>query len=86
MVLLTHIIIALSSMLMTTLAYIAPSKAKLYGSAGLVALTLASGTYLVYSTHSNMLNSCISGLTYLSVVSIGLFAAQRKFAAERAYK
>jgi len=78
MLVLAHVIIALTSIFYTTYAYFTPSKAKLYTSYGLVALTLASGTYLVISTHSNMLSACATGLIYLGIVSSGLLLTHRK--------
>lgn len=78
MILVLHIIIALSSIAYTTLTYFTPSKNKLRISWGLVALTIASGTWLVVSTHSALLQSCTTGLIYLAVVSAGIIAAKQK--------
>jgi hypothetical protein len=78
MILLFHVLIALSSLAFTTYLYFRPSKGKFYASYGLIAATLASGTWLVVSTHSPLLSSCITGLIYLGVVLSGVFAAHRK--------
>lgn len=78
MILVLHIIIALSSIAYTTLMYFTPSKNKLRVSGGLVALTIVSGTWLVISAHSALLQSCMTGLIYLAVVSAGIIAAQHK--------
>jgi hypothetical protein len=78
MVLLTHIAIALSSILFATFLYVKPSKNRFYGSYALVALTLISGTYLVLSMHANLVQACTSGLVYLLIVSFGIAAARRK--------
>src|ERR1700755_2590582 len=80
MVLITHIIIALSSLIFTTYMYFAPSKRKFTASYVLIALTLASGTYLVVSTHAQILQSCTAGLLYLAVVIFGVVAAYHKLA------
>jgi len=80
MILVTHIFVALASIVASTYAFFMPSKAKLRVTYGLTALTLASGTYLVWSTHSPLLSSCITGLAYLAVVFSGVLAAQRKLA------
>lgn len=82
MIVLLHVIIALSSMAYTTLMYVAPSKNKLKISYGLIGLTLASGTYLVVSTHAQMLSSCMTGLIYLGIVSAGILAARHKLATQ----
>lgn len=81
MLLITHIIIALTSIIMTGLAYISPSRNKLQTSYGLVGLTLASGTVLVVTTHSPLLSSCMTGLVYLGIVMSGIMFARRKLTA-----
>ncbi len=68
MILLLHIITALTSLALTSYTLIRPSKLKLNVSYGLVSLTLASGTYLVIATHSNLTPSCLAGLIYTSIV------------------
>lgn len=72
MILLIHIIIALSSIVLTTIYGIAPSKTKARISYGLVGLTLVTGTYLVVRTHSPLLSSCMTGLAYLVVAFAGI--------------
>ena len=84
MILLIHIIVALSSIIASTASFLRPSKAKLRLTYGLTLLTLATGTYLVWSTHSPLLSSCITGLLYLGVVLSGVLAAWRKLAHEQA--
>jgi hypothetical protein len=79
MILVLHIAIALASIIATTRAFFRPSKAQFYSSYGLIGATLASGTYLVVSTHSPMIQSCVTGLTYLLVVSVGIFAAHHHY-------
>ena len=80
MILLLHIIIALGSVAYTSYLYFSPTRKHFYAAYGLVGLTLASGTYLVLSTHSSLLTSCITGLVYIGIVLGGITAAQRKLA------
>lgn len=80
MILPIHIFIALSSVVFNTYLWFRPSKAKLKGSYILIGLTLASGTYLVISTGSNILSSCETGLVYICVVSVMAAAARHKLA------
>jgi hypothetical protein len=80
MLILIHVIIALSSIGFTTYLAISPSQAKLRLSYVLVALTLVTGTYLVVSTGSNLLKSCLTGLVYLAVVTAGIVAARHRLA------
>lgn len=65
---------------MSTASYLSPSKTKLRATYGLTLLTLASGTYLVWSLHAPLLSSCITGIIYLAVVMSGVLAAWRKVA------
>lgn len=80
MIVLLHVIIAVTSIMVTTLSYVAPSVLKLRAAYGLVAMTLASGFYLVWSEPAHMLQSCMMGLVYLGVVSLGILAARRRLA------
>jgi hypothetical protein len=80
MILVFHILVALSSVGYTGYAFIAPSERKIRASYALIALTLASGTYLVVSTHAHMLEACMTGLIYLGVVLSGVAAAQYRLA------
>jgi hypothetical protein len=80
MVLLLHIIIALGSIVYTTYLFIYPSVAKLRVSCSLVALTLISGTYLVWSQPSHIRQACVTGLVYIGAASFGIMAAHNKLA------
>lgn len=84
MILLLHIATALTSVAFTTYLFLRPSATKLYASYGLMAGTLASGTYLIASTGSHLIEACAMGLLYTGAVSFGIIAAQRKLAAQRA--
>lgn len=75
-----HVLIALSSVAMTTAVYVAPTQNKLRVNYGLIAATLISGTYLVLSTHSGLISACTTGLLYLSAVSLGTYFARQKLA------
>jgi len=81
MLVLLHVLIALSSIVYTTYLFVRPSKSRLYVSYGLVALTLSSGTYLVISTHARLLQSCVAGLVYLGIISGAIAAAHYKLSA-----
>lgn len=85
MILLSHIIIALSSLVMSTVSAFWPSRTKVYATAGLIAATLASGTYLVISTQTPLLHVCMTGLVYLGLASSGVIVAVRRLAAATAH-
>ena len=80
MMLILHISIALLSVIYTAFVYFAPSKAKLNGSYALVAMTVASGTWLIIANPAHMVQSCITGLVYLGVIFFGIALARRKLA------
>ena len=69
MFIILHVIIALLSIVSATSSLIKPTKAKLRASYRLVGATIFSGTYLVISTHTNLLSACLAGLAYLSCLS-----------------
>ncbi len=75
-----HIIIALASIGSTTYLFVAPTRAKFQASYSLVAATIASGTFLVIVNPAHMVQACMAGLLYISVVLTAIIAAQRKFA------
>lgn len=78
MLLVIHIIVAVSSLLATSLAWIRPGKTKLYPAYGLTALTLISGTALVITSPVHILQTCLTGLAYTGIVSVGLVAARSR--------
>ncbi|MEO7617387.1 MAG: hypothetical protein ABIS59_00945 [Candidatus Saccharibacteria bacterium] len=80
MILILHILIALSSVAHTTYLYMRPSQSKLKVTYTMVGLTLASGTYLTILNPSHLASSCTSGLIYIGVIMVGVVAAQRKLA------
>jgi len=78
MILVLHIVTALSSLALSTLAIFSPSRNKLNVVYGLAAATLASGTYLVVSMHASLVSSCTSGLLYLVTVSVLAMTARKR--------
>ena len=78
MILLTHILIAISSVVYTSLLLIQPSRAKLRTSYALIGATLISGTYLTILNPVHMLQTCTTGLIYVVIVSTGVFIARRQ--------
>ncbi len=80
MILLAHIIIALVSLGSTTYAFFHPTRLTLRISYLLVALTVATGTYLILMSPAHMLQTCTTGLVYLGVVTLGILAARQRLA------
>jgi hypothetical protein len=80
MILLSHIIIALASVVYTTYVFFAPSQAKLRGSYAFIAATLLTGTALVLQNPGHLFQACLSGLAYTGAMTIGVFAVHRRLA------
>lgn len=78
MILLVHIAIALCSVAFSTYLFFQPTDRKFQISYSLVALTIASGTLLVFLQPAHMSQACVSGLVYISFVLVALVAAHRK--------
>lgn len=84
MTVITHILIALASIIFTSYVYFSPSKTKLYIAYSLVGLTIASGGYLIFSKPTHMLQACLEGLVYLTLVSVGIALANKKLVSQAA--
>lgn len=80
MILITHIIIALSSIGFATYLLVKPSVNKLPVSYTLIGATLVSGTYLTILHPASLVQSCISGLVYVALVSVATAYTRRKLA------
>lgn len=83
--LLIHIVIALSSVAIASVTFFKPSIKKLYASYGFIIATVASGTLLIISTSGSILRGCLTGLLYVTVISIVTIATHvrvRKLAKE----
>lgn len=78
MILITHILIALSSVAFATYLLFKPSQSKLIASYSLIAATLASGVYLTVLHPAHLAQTCLSGLAYISIVSIATIFARRR--------
>jgi len=80
MFILLHVIIALSGIVSTGLAFARSSRAALRASYALVAGTFASGFYLVVAQHAALLPTCETGLVYLAITGVGIAGARVKLA------
>jgi len=80
MLLVLHILVALSGLASSTLAVLIPSNQKINLSFGLVLATIASGTILVISTHSPILQSCLAGLVYTGFCTSLIVSAKYRLA------
>lgn len=70
MLILIHVLIALASIAVASFAFFSPSIKKILVSYGLIVATTASGIFLIVTASSNILQSCLVGLAYVTVVSM----------------
>jgi hypothetical protein len=85
MIVLIHVLIALASVGVASFVFFKPSIKRLIVSYGFIIATVASGTYLIVSMSGDILRSCLTGLFYVTVVSIVTIASHvrlRKLAAQ----
>lgn len=75
-----HIVIALTSLALSTYLVIRPSERLVATQYALIASTLLSGGALVITNRSQVLHVCTSGLIYLTVVVALLTITQKKLA------
>lgn len=80
MILLTHILIAVSSIVLATGALVSPSRATLRATYIAIAATLASGVYLTLLSPARLVQTCMTGIAYLAVVSVLSVFAQKRLA------
>lgn len=76
--LIVHIAIALASLIAATYALVRSSRRSLNASYALMALTLATGTYMAVALQASLLHVCLSGITYLAVAFVLTAAASSK--------
>lgn len=81
MILLTHIVIALTSAVYSILIMFNPSPRRLRTSKVLIGLTIASGTALVVYSKSALVPACQAGLLFTGFSLAGLIAANRRMEA-----
>lgn len=84
MILITHIIIALSSVAMATYLFLNPSKTTLHLSYSLVALTIITGAYLTFIQPAHLMHTCVAGLIYFAFILVLLVKAQYRLSQARA--
>lgn len=83
MFLVTHILIAISSVAFTTFLLLRPTQTKLNISYILVSATLATGIYLTIVNPASMLRTCTTGLVYVVIVTAGIAIARKKLSTHK---
>lgn len=82
MLLLTHILIACSSLAFAAYVYLRPSTVKLRVSYGFIAATVSTGTALIIVEPATMLHACMSGMIYIGIASVMTAFTHKKFATQ----
>ena len=80
MIVLLHVIIALSSIVIAAYSYLRPSRKSLSMNYGLIAATIGTGFYLVVNEPAHMIEACLMGVAYLAIVSATTVMARVKLA------
>ena len=78
MLLLSHITIAILSLLFATRMAVRPSAKQVKASYVLAGLTLGTGTVLILTTGSALLQACASGIVYFSAMLVLIHIARTK--------
>jgi hypothetical protein len=84
MIIFTHVIIALTTMLISGAAYVAPTNKKILASYMLIFSTLLSGTILVAVSNASILRTCVTGLVFVSITTALTLGARKKLATTNA--
>ncbi len=80
MLLYLHITVAIAGLIISGYNLAKPSAVRQLAGYITVAVTFLSGTVLIVSTNAALVPACLSGLGYLSVVSLCLFLSRRRLA------
>lgn len=78
MIIFLHVLIALTSIGIATATFFKPSAKKLTVSYSFIVATVVSGSLLLVMSTSHLLESCLMGLFYITVISIATVAAHVK--------
>lgn len=78
--LLFHIVVALSSIVSTSILYARPSPKMLRASYGSLLLTTVTGVVLILGMGGSVLGMCLFGLGFVGLVLSGILLGERKLA------
>jgi hypothetical protein len=83
MIMVFHIFVALGSLLTASVLLARPSVSLLRMTYGLTAAALLSGTYMIWHSGAELLQTCVTGLLYVAIVTIAIALGRRKLATEQ---
>lgn len=83
MLIVLHVILAVSALAFSVISNFSPDNSKLRYSYGLAVGTLSSGVALIVVNNASVLRTCLSGILFFAVVSVLNETARRKIATEK---
>lgn len=84
--LISHILIAIISVMYTAYVLVMPTRKKISSSGWLVGSTIATGTVLVLVARANLVQACLTGLLYTAVMFFGLAVAKSRLSENPNYE
>lgn len=78
MLIIAHVVLALSALGVSTAGFFKPSQNRLRVSYSLAAGTLGSGVLLIVIAQASILRTCLSGILFFSIVSLLNELARRR--------
>lgn len=83
MLIIIHVVLALSSLLLASFNLLRPARNRMNVSYCLAVATLVSGGLLIIVNHASVLRTCMSGLLFFVAVTAMNLIAARSLAAEK---
>lgn len=75
-----HIILAVFSIVFSSLMYFSPSKNKILASYAMLLGVVLSGTFLIVTSHVQILRTCLVGLGFIAYSSLAIYLTTKKLA------
>ena len=82
MMLMIHIVISLTSLLVSGWVAFRPTLMRIRSSYTLIALTLGTGTFLVVQHPAHLGSACLSGIVFLGLSTVGVVSARRNLSTD----
>jgi hypothetical protein len=73
-----HIVIALTSLVVSILGIVVTSQRLVRSSCGLIVATVVTGSILLVAEPAHMLHVCVSGLSYVMIATCLTYVAHRR--------
>lgn len=77
-----HVLLAVASLVLSSINFFNPGAKKSIGSYGLATATVASGILLIVVNHASIVRTCLTGVIFFAVVIAMNQVASRKLATQ----